>query len=95
MLTKLTNFKLSHYLKLTILPVLIVTILVIPQYFLRNLFSQSLIDTVLATIISIIITLFTIIYAGLSNIERKIIFMNIKKIYNVKIKGRTNSSLKF
>ena len=94
-LTKLTNFKLSHYLKLTILPVLIVTILVIPQYFLRNLFSQSLIDTVLATIISIIITLFTIIYAGLSNIERKIIFMNIKKIYNVKIKGRTNSSLKF
>lgn len=79
-LSTLTDFKMSKYLVETILPVFLVTIFLIPQYFLHNLFGVGLINIISISLISVFLTLITIFYIGLNNEERLIILSYMYKL---------------
>jgi len=79
-LSKLTEFKFSAYFSLTIRPVFFVTLLIVPQYFLSNIFGSGLMNFFLLSIISVLLTIITIYFFGLSREERNIIILNACKI---------------
>jgi O-antigen/teichoic acid export membrane protein len=79
-LTTLTDFKINEYLSSTILPVLLVTIIIVPQIFLRTLFGVSFIDVIIFSIISVTLTIINIYFAGLNKQERKIINNYLSKL---------------
>jgi hypothetical protein len=79
-LAVLTEFKISKYLSITILPVFLVTILIIPQYLLNRLFGGGFADVIILSAISVLLTITTIYFIGLNKEERIIIFANVKKI---------------
>jgi len=80
-LSELTSFKVGIYLKRTILPVLLVSILIIPQYFIRKFFAHDLMGTIIFSLISIILIIPNIYYLGLNKEERRKIINGIKNIY--------------
>lgn len=73
-LTTLTNFKISDYFSKTLLPVGIVTLLVLPQFFLRFVFSEGIVNLFLISLISLFLTIITIYLAGLNKEEKMIIY---------------------
>lgn len=79
-LSKLTEFKTSVYLTQTILPVILVVLLIIPQAFLRLLINLGPISLIPITIISLILTLTTIYYVGLRSDERNILKNNLVRV---------------
>lgn len=81
-LQSLTEFKISEYWSNTILPIIIVLILVIPQYFIHLLFRDKIIDLVLFTIISVFLTAITVYFFGLTKAERSIILNNLQILKN-------------
>ncbi len=85
-LKRLTEFRFSEYWRLTILPVLSVTILLIPQYYLSLSFGNGVVSLIIVSFISVLITTFTIFWVGLNSIERGILIQNIKGLYYSKIK---------
>jgi len=76
-LTSLTNFKISDYFSKTLVPVGLVTLLVLPQFFLRFVFGEGVVNLFLITLVSLILTTTTIYFAGLNKEERVIIQSNM------------------
>jgi len=95
-LKRLTEFRFGEYWRLTILPVFSVLILLIPQYFLRDFFGNDFIGFIIRSLISCSITLIIIFFVGLNSVERNTITLNVKSLYNSKIKYfskyKTNSN---
>lgn len=83
-LTALTNFKTADYFSKTLMPVAFVTVFILPQYFLRFVFGEGIINLVAITLVSLILTVVTIYIVGLSKEEKIIIQTNIVKIPIVK-----------
>ncbi len=69
----LTEFKTVNYFNKTLLPVFFVTILVIPQVFLRDYFGQGIMSIVLFSIISVLLILIVISLVGLDKQERLVL----------------------
>jgi len=72
-LANLTEFSLSDYFAKTILPVCLVTLLIMPQYFLRKLFGSGFIPFLSISSVSLVFTITTIYFFGLNSQERAII----------------------
>ncbi len=83
-LTALTNFKISDYFSKTLLPVSLVTMLLLPQYFLKVVFGEGLLNLFIITLFSLVLTIVTIYFVGLNKEERVIIHTNLGKIYFLK-----------
>ncbi len=83
-LTALTNFKISDYFSKTLLPISLVTMLIIPQYFLRVIFGEGLLNLFIITSVSLVLTIATIYFVGLNKDERVIIHSNLGKIHILK-----------
>ncbi len=83
-LVSLSNFKRNTYFKETLLPTFLVTISVLPQFFLRHIFSDSLLSLILKSIISVLATLLVILYLGLDKTEKETILskLSFKNIFN-------------
>jgi O-antigen/teichoic acid export membrane protein len=79
-LVKLTKFRLSDYFTKTILPVTRVTLLIMPQYFLRTIFDSGFIALISTSAISFVLTIATIYFVGLNKQERSIIKVNVVKL---------------
>ena len=79
-LTKITKFKIIHYLSHTIYPVFIVSIVTLPQIFLRSLFGQNITGVLIFSIISVSLILLTIYIVGLNRNERNTINIQLKKL---------------
>lgn len=78
-LQSLTNFrKISFYLN-TIKPILLVLITIIPQFYFRNYFGQSLPEIFYVSIISVTLILISIYFLGLNKEEKRIVQFFIKK----------------
>lgn len=87
-LTMITDFRISHYLKETLFPSVLVIIFISPLFYLRTLVGSS----IMAIIIFTLVTVFSIIiieyFIGLSKDERGIVNANVKKLSNkLTIKG--------
>lgn len=80
-LSKLTDFKIYDFILKTIFPILLVSLLIIPQILLTSYFGESLIDIILLSLISIIITMLTIYIAGISKKEKLVVNNIIRKIF--------------
>ena len=78
-LSEITKFRIFTYLSNTILPVFIVSLVIIPQIYLRSFFGQDLVSVLLFSIISVLMVLVAIYYGGLSKIERNTITNQIKR----------------
>lgn len=76
-LQHLTSFKISEYIKVTIYPIVLVTLTCIPQIYLRDLWGQTFIDTIIFSILSIILTSISILLLGLNKIEKSFILNKI------------------
>ena len=79
-LAKISEFDSRVYLKTTIYPIGLVTILILPQLVLNLVFGEGIFYFSVKTLISFILTLTTIYVFGLKNSERAIINENIYKI---------------
>ena len=79
-LVNLTEFRLADYFTKTILPVALVTLLIMPQYFLRTVFGSSFIAFLSTSSISLVFTIATIFFFGLNRQERSIIKVNALKL---------------
>lgn len=84
-LTALTNFKIQEYFLQTLLPVFLVISLVLPQYFLRFVFGEGILNLFGISLASLILTLATIFFVGLNKEERIIIKRNIVGLPIIKI----------
>ncbi len=80
LLKQKTNFCISIYLKKTLLPIGIVSISIIPQFFLRPLFNNTFPGVVVFSIISVALIIITIYYGGLNKNEKLSIINNISKV---------------
>jgi O-antigen/teichoic acid export membrane protein len=83
-LTALTNFKTADYFSKTIMPVALVTVLIIPQYFLRFVFGEGIFNLFGITLVSLILTIITIYIVGLNKEEKTTIQTNVVKIPIIK-----------
>lgn len=72
-LSSLTEFSFKEYLTNTIMPILFVVILLLPQYLMRIIFGKGLLSLIIISLISISITSITIFFAGLKKTERDFI----------------------
>jgi O-antigen/teichoic acid export membrane protein len=83
-LTNLSNFKRKTYFKETLVPTFLVTVSVLPQFFLRQIFNDSLLSLIIKSIISVLSTLLVIFYLGLDKTEKETILskLSIKTIFN-------------
>lgn len=79
-LKQLTEFNSTDYINKTIKPILAVSALVLPQFFLRSLFGQSLFDVVIFSAISVGLTITTIYFVGLGNAEKTVVKDLITKL---------------
>jgi O-antigen/teichoic acid export membrane protein len=79
-LAKLTDFEFTLYFNRTLLPVLLVTALIAPLFFLRNFFDNELINLFSVSILSLILTVIIIFYVGLDKRERNILTSNLFSI---------------
>jgi len=79
-LSKLTEFNKSVYLTQTIMPVIFVVLLVIPQVSLRLLINMGPISIIPISLISLSLTMLTVYYVGLRSDERNIIKQNLVRI---------------
>jgi hypothetical protein len=82
-LKNLLNFSILHYLSRSILPVLTVILFSLPQIYLRDAFGNSLMSILIFSLISVIMTGFTIYILGLKSIERKAI---LEKLITLKVR---------
>mgnify|MGYP006284193079 CR=1 FL=1 len=73
------EFKLEYDLKKVLLPVMIVTISVFPQYYIRQYFGNTLYNIIIFTFISLIWTSITIYFLGFNGNERKTIKRFLQK----------------
>jgi len=69
-LKHITNFNITHYLKETIYPSFIVSLIIIPQFLIQKLFGHSILISILLSSLSILFTAITIYFAGLTLKER-------------------------
>lgn len=76
-LAKLVQFQVSKYFKETIVPSIGVTILLLPQYFLRDLISDTFAGLIFISAISLVLTTTVIYFIGLNKQERSIITTQI------------------
>lgn len=72
-LKKLTEFDIYLYFKETIIPVFLVSILILPQLLFRFFENGSFLSFVFVSLISFMLTIFTIYFAGLDKSERTVI----------------------
>jgi Na+-driven multidrug efflux pump len=84
-----TVFKIKDYLLKSILPVIIVTLSVLPQIILRRYFGIELLETLLFSLISVSLIMLSIYLFGLK-IDEKIIIRNKLLILKNKIKVKKN-----
>lgn len=78
---KLTDFKFSHYLRLTFMPSLLVAISsFVPMYILRMYFNQSLLHTLIFIVICIVWALICIAIFGMSKREREMLKVSINNM---------------
>jgi len=89
-LKSITEFNLSEYFLKTLMPVFLVVILLLPQYFIRMLGGESFFSLIFISFLSIIITTLTIFIIGLDNWERNIIKKEITKILYQRIRRISN-----
>lgn len=82
-LTKLTKFKPSEYISLTILPVIYVSILIAPQYALRLFFGDGVVDFLFISIISVMLTVLSIYFAGLNRAEKLVIREQVANMLSI------------
>lgn len=69
-LTKITEFKIFHYRKRTVFPVILVSLVTIPQIWLRKLFGQDIIGVLFFSIISVCLISLSVYFIGLTRSER-------------------------
>jgi len=81
-MSKLTSFSLKQYLIKTISRVVGVTVFISPLYFLRLLFSDSLLGVIIFSILTLVITLLIIYFVGLELSERIIVRRYANKSYH-------------
>lgn len=79
-LTKITEFKILQYFHRTLLPVLLVSIVTIPQILLRKLFGQDFIDILIFSVISISLITLSVYFIGLNRSEKLVINNQFSKI---------------
>jgi len=79
-LAKLTDFKINIYIRETILPVSMVTLFVLPQYFLKDLFDGFSLSIVWVGLLSVCITIATVFWVGLSKSERNVVVSNLSNL---------------
>lgn len=72
-LQRLSTFKIEEYLKVTVYPVALIVLTCIPQIYLRGFLGQSFFETIIFSIISIILTSTSIFLFGLNKIEKSFI----------------------
>lgn len=83
-LSSLTNFKISEYFSKTLFPVAMVTIIILPQYLLRFVFGEGILNLFVISSLSLVLTMITIYLVGLNKEERMIVQTNIVKIPYIK-----------
>jgi O-antigen/teichoic acid export membrane protein len=83
-LSNLTGFQLSIYFKKTLLPASFVTMLILPIFFLRAFFDDSLLSIIIMSAFSIIYTIIIIFFVGLEKCERKILSENLLSLPLIK-----------
>lgn len=83
-LAALTEFNVSEYLSKSLLPVLLVVILILPQFLLRFVFGEGILNLVGISLLSFFLTIATIYFVGLNREERIIIQTSIAKILYMK-----------
>jgi hypothetical protein len=76
-LQKLLNLNIHNYIKKTIFPVILVITGTLPQVYLRTLFDQTIIGTVIFSLISVLLTVATILFLGLNSNERNMILVKL------------------
>ncbi len=76
-LAKLSTFKSKIYFTETIVPVIFVTIAVLPQFFLRLMFNDSLLSLIIKTVISILTTALIIFFIGFNKPEKEIVLLKL------------------
>ncbi len=79
-LSKLTEFRFSRYFSGTLLPVFFVSLLIIPLFFLRGFFDQSLISLLVVSLVSVLTTVAIIYFVGLDKQEKLIVISNITRL---------------
>jgi hypothetical protein len=79
---KLTEFTIRHYFQKTISKVLSVLILLIPLYFIRMFFPDSILSVILFSIFSVSLILVVIYFVGLELSERHILRRYLFIIYH-------------
>ena len=80
-LINITNFQARDYFKISLAPVIAVTLLILPQYFLRLFLGEGLVNMFLLISISLFLTSATIFLVGLNNEEKMIIRTNLVNKY--------------
>jgi O-antigen/teichoic acid export membrane protein len=88
-LSQLTDFNLSDYLKYTIYKSLFVAFLIIPQVFLRMIFPDSFLGIITFSAISICLIVLSIYLVGITPNERMIVNTYVNKVVN-KLSPRKN-----
>ena len=78
-LVGITEFKVKQYWRLTILPTLLVSIITIPQIYLRRFFGQEIVDVILFSVLSFTLIALSVYIVGLSKDERYTIHHQLKK----------------
>lgn len=82
-LAKLTDFTFASYFAETILPVSLVTLLILPQYFLSFLLGKEILNILIISLLSVMLTSTAIYLLGLNKEERLIM-----RTYFAKLKGK-------
>lgn len=85
-LSDITEFSIPHYLSHSILPLIMVSLVTLPQILLRNLFGQNIIDLLIFSILSFVLCLLTIYLFGLRKTEKDVVH---KVIHNLILKIKT------
>jgi O-antigen/teichoic acid export membrane protein len=83
-LASLTEFTFSKYFSITLTPAFFVSLLIIPQFFLRRFFDEGLISFLVVSLLSVLITLAIIYFVGLDKQERNIVISNVVKLPVIK-----------
>lgn len=83
-LSSLTEFSFLKYHSITLTPVLFVTLLIIPQFFLRRFFDEGLISFFVVSLFSVLITIVTIYFVGLDKHERNIVITKMARLTVIK-----------
>lgn len=79
-LQKLLNLSIIHYIKKTVIPVTLVVAVTLPQIYLKSFFGDGALSVLLFSITSAGLTLLTILFIGLSKVERTLIFSKISEV---------------